>query len=299
MMLHNDVIVAIDWGGVGGAIHSLIALQKLSRAEERRVCLFISDKTAWISSLVEHLPWAEYYLTNQFGPGMLGLFRDDVLESITYDIGRGIFKLVNVSHHLPSPSKGWMVTDWWSHGFHCMDFSADCAGVEPLVGQERSLVIDDLPPSSIDHVVMIPNCTDPGQRGWPGEYWDTLAGRIKQIGGEVITIGGGDVVLRGSKDCRHYSLWEAICAMRRARIIISIDTMASASLAESVNTPIVRIHRGGRAAPSTGPGIQGWGGHVWCSDAGYNQAATVDTVMVGVEMLWDMKENWEANHIIK
>jgi len=297
----DDVIVAIDWGDVGGTIHSLIALQKLSLKYGRKVCFFTGDRSARVNTLTDHIPWAEHYLAESWGPGAIASWRDEVLESISDDTGRNTFKLVNMSHHLPSPSKLWMVTDWWSRGFHCMDFSAECAGVDPLVGKERKLFINDLPEPSVDHILLLPNCSDPAQRGWPSDHWEELVGQIRDKYGDVviITTGEGDILPTRTKDCRNYSLWEVVCAMRQARIIISIDTMASASLAESVGTPIIRIHRGGRTAANTGPGIQGWGGHVWCSDAGYNQAATVDTVMVGVEMLWDMKENWEANHIIK
>lgn len=289
----DDVIAAVDWGGIGGTIHSLIALQKLSLQHGRKVCLFTGEKAARISSLVDHIPWAEHYLADSWGPGMIALWRDEVLETIGDDTGRLTFKLINVSHHLPSPSKLWMVSDWWSRGQHCMDFSAECAGVDPLTGRERVLFINDLPEASVDHVLLLPNCSDP-YREWPIESWEELVEQIRNDYGDVtiITTGSGDILPAGTEDCRHLSLWEVVCAMREARLIISLDTMASVSLAESVGTPIVRIHRGGRTAANTGPGVCDWDGHRWCNNPGYNVVARVDTVMSGVEQLWEWKKPW-------
>ena len=288
-MASSDIIVVVNWGKIGDTIHAMIAAQKLSQAYRQQVYLYIHTPCVWLGSLVDHIAWIDdWQFTDQYGPRAFESLSEKIIASIKKDFNKNVSRVVNLSHYQPGKElpNQWRISDWWVNGFHSMDFNAACAGVQQLVGGERVLDIRDLPQPSSDHVLLLPNCGDMGQRGWPRRNWDSL---VHNIGGDMIQCGGGDVVLGGVKDCRCYSLWEVVCAMRKARLIISLDTMASANLAESVGTPIVRIHRGMCKASSTGPGISDWKGHEWVKDQGFNNSASVNDVMQCVGRLWDWK----------
>ncbi len=271
MSVENSVIDAASWGKAGDIIHSLVALQKLSAIKESPISLFIGAEFMWVSSLLDRLPWIRSY---EAVP--VDYFRVDASNNC-----------VNVSHAYENsdPQNHWSIRGWWENGFHSIDFCASCAGISPLVGQDRVLRLDNLPPSSTGAVVLLPNCGDP-MRSWRDDRWNEVVGHLNY---PAITMGMGSTLPSGSLDRRECSLWDIVCAMREARLIISVDTMASASLAEAVGTPIVRIHRGGCLASSTGPGVQDWDGHRWVKDPLHNEPASVDTVMQEVRHLWEWK----------
>ena len=283
-VISDGVIAAVCPGKIGDIIHSLIALQKLSRIRQRKVYLFTTPDYKWISSLLDHLHWiVGYHFTSL-------RYTDPLLAHIKNVAGMPVDDLLSLSLHEKDPEKGWLLQGWWSNNFHSMDFFASCAGVSPLVGEERILTIDGLPSPGHEYVALLPNCGDYGQRGYPADQWDDLARKISdKIRCTVVTIGGGDILPTNTLDYRDYSLWEVVCAMRKARLIVSLDTFASANLAESVGTPIVRIHRGMCKASSTGPGIVDWDGHRWFKDPLHGMPATVSTIMEGIMQLWEWK----------
>jgi len=269
--VESGVINAASWGKVGDIIHSLIALQKLSKDRDAKVFLIIGAGFEWISSLLDQLPWISGY----------------EVAPMDYFNAPSSADCVNVSHAYghTDPKNNWSICGWWSNGFHSIDFCASCAGVSPLDGHDRILRLGGLPELEIGPIVLLPNCGDPA-RSWDHSYWNEL---VEQLDYPTITMGMGSTLPPGSLDRRECSLWDIVCAMREAKLIISVDTMASASLAEAVGTPIVRIHRGGCLASSTGPGVQDWDGHRWVKDPLHNEPASVDTVMQEVRHLWEWK----------
>jgi len=262
------------WGKIGDIIHAMPTAQKLARDTGEPVWVVHDAAYAAVDSVLDLLD------------GIAGHFVDS-LDWTAPDLGLkgGWNRIVNCSHNggRQDPIKGWTIFDWWADGKHAVDFAAANAGLT-LEGSDRLLRFK---PHTVrrlkgDNVVFLSNTGDPPMRGVSEEWLAPVVERVRALGGYPIECSSGPIC--AGDDQRQLDLGQVVKLMVQARFVVSVDTLASGLLAQSLHVPMIRIYRATRES-MTGAVLPSKTFH-HVKDAGHNQPPDVNQVLKYVEELW-------------
>ncbi len=261
------------WGKIGDILHAMPLAQSI---EMGNVSVVYAQDFAAAGGVIDLLKDIDYHFPAAYNYG-------------ADDLGvKGWDRVINCSHvnWRTDPVNKWNIFGWWDNGFHGIDYAAAFAHTS-LRGEDRYLHFKpDVKQEMTDTVVFLSNCGDPGMRGVPHDYFVPIEAAVRELGGNPVEVSMGPICT--GKDRRGVELGEVVRLMAESRAIVSLDTMASALLAQSLGIPIVRIHRGATRPSATGPTDPAWTGARSLTDSGHGAPAKQDDVIKYIRNLW----NW-------
>jgi hypothetical protein len=274
------------WGKIGDILHAMPAAQKLHRQTGNDIHVAYAPDFAVVGDILDQLEGITSHSSMR-----LNYEADD----LGIDVSDWTM-VVNASHSgfRKDTMRGWNIFGWWDNDCHAIDFAAANAGLE-LHGEERYLQFKPgiKSRSSSNMVVFLSNTGDPGMRGLPEEWFSPLKEAVLDLGGMPVECSLGPICV--GHDFRRLSLGHVVRMMSTARLVVSVDTLASGLLAQSLGTPILRLYRGATKNSATGPPDRDWAGCRWETDGGHNRPASQKEAIRHIHELWDWKEQHGAS----
>lgn len=257
------------WGKIGDIIHTAPVAQKLGAT------LIYDPQFAAAGTIIDLLPEIPRHYA-------------EPVDWAADDLGIGG---INCSHNQfrKDPMKGLNILDWWGIGMHSIDFHAAWAH-EELTGNQRYLHFwpDVYQDEQNGSVVFVSNCDDPGMRGYPESFMHTLGDYVSNKGGVSVEVSRGAICV--GDDRSYLNLGEVVQEFALARMVISLDTMATGIICQSLNVPIVRLYTGHTRNTGTGPSDLEWDGcRPLTAPPGPNNVFPL------IDELWDWRENRGAS----
>lgn len=202
----------------------------------------------------------------------------------------GIPGAINCSHNQfrKDPLRNLNILDYWGQGYHSIDFHSAWCGIT-LSRSDRLLHFAPHVHSRNVHdsVVFVSNCDDPAMRGYPDDFMQVLGDYVQELGLQAYEVSRGDIVVGESRS--HLDLGDVVQLMAVARLIISVDTMATGIIAQSLDVPIVRLYTGHTCNTGTGPTMD------WDGCRHITAPSKPADVFPLIDQLWDWRENRGAS----
>jgi len=261
------------WGKIGDILHAMPFTQSLDQS----VTVVYAQDFAAVGGILDLLVDIKPHFSAAFD------YTSDGLGASGWD------RVINCSHNAGRADalNGWTIFGWWDNKKHGIDFAAGCGGAT-LEGQDRYLHFKPgVEREMTDTVVFLSNCGDPAMRSVPSDWFVPLEQVVRDLGGRPVECSLGPIC---TGEDRREDLGEVVKLMAEARLIISLDTMGSALLAQSLGVPILRVHRGATRPSMTGPTDPGWTGHRFVTDKGHNQPPDQDKAVEHIRALWNWRE---------
>jgi trans-aconitate methyltransferase len=256
------------WGKIGDIVHAMPAVQALNEP----VHVAYSPDFAAVGGVLDlldgditHAPQVLDYTSTDLG------VHDDQWR-----------RVLNLSHSAgrTDPKNGWDIFGWWDNRHHAIDFFAALARLK-LSGRERYLRFKDgVRDGRSSDVVFLSNCADPAMRGLPADWFPETEAFVRELGGDPMECSIGPI--RTGRDAQYLSIGEVVVTMASAKLIVSVDTMASALIAQSLGTPILRLYTGATKTSMTGVTDTQW---VWWR-AVTGTPPSHEKVKQAIEELW-------------
>lgn len=265
------------WGKIGDIIHAMPMAQKLARDMGTSIEVMYSPGFGAVDSVLDLLEGVSHYsaahLVNYEGADLGIQSRWERVVNASYSGGR------------KDPVRGWGIFGWWDNNYHAIDFAAACARIE-LTGPDRYLKFKSGVRCNLatDTVVFLSNCGDPGQRGIFADWWPPITQAVRDLGGKPVECSVGSIC--NGRDLRGVPLGDVIKLMAVSRLVISIDTLASALIAQSLDTPIIRLYTGATRPSMTGVTDVGWKNHRVLVDAKYGEPSSHELAIRYIHELW-------------
>lgn len=265
------------WGKIGDILHSMPVAQLWSRILDYPVYVTYDKGFAAVGPVLDMLDGIKGHM-----PMDVDWTADDLgIKDPRWKM------IINTSHNAnrKDPVRKWNIFGWWDNGYHAIDFHSAFANIS-LTGNDRLLRFKDntLRKRRTNTVVFLSNTGDPGMRGFSDEaWWEKVTDKVIELGGKPVEVSAG--TLCNGKDMRKVDLGRMVKEISGARLVISVDTLSSALLAQSVGTKILRLYKL-TSDSMTGTVVKS-DTVQWVRDD-KNQVPDINEVKEKIEYLWNL-----------
>lgn len=266
------------WGKMGDIIHTIPVAQKLANDVSNSVHLVYSPSFASASGAIDLLNAAFTHSAVECNFAADDLGADPAAWDWIMNCSPG-------GGTRPDPLRGWTIFSWWGNGCHSIDFAAGYA-ILTLTGNERYLNFkrEVMETPRTNTVAFLSNCADPAARGMPAHILQEFGNYVLAKGAEPVEISIGAICI--GTDRRGMSMSDVICHIAASKLLISVDTMASGLIAQSLGIPIIRLYTGITRDSMTGVTDPAYP----ASRAEINDGYLTDKVITHIDALWDWRE---------